>query len=89
MKIHTGNKIEREQNMKTEIKIMLAALVFGTATLLANAQDNNGGPGGTPTNSTRADLWPFMADHKTFSAINVINGDSITFTYTLTIQSGG
>jgi hypothetical protein len=47
------------------------------------------GPGVTPTNSTRADLWPLMADHKTFSAINVINGDSIQFTYTLTVQSGG
>jgi hypothetical protein len=32
---------------------------------------------------------PVMWDHKVFSAINVVNGDSIQFTYTLTISSGG
>jgi hypothetical protein len=30
-----------------------------------------------------------MWDHKVFSAINVASGDSIQFTYTLTINSGG
>jgi hypothetical protein len=30
-----------------------------------------------------------MWDHKVFAAINVGNGDSIQFTYTLTINSGG
>lgn len=30
-----------------------------------------------------------MWDRKVFSAINVINGDSIAFTYTLTLNSGG
>lgn len=30
-----------------------------------------------------------MWDHKVFSAINVVNGDSIQFTYTLTLSSGG
>jgi hypothetical protein len=30
-----------------------------------------------------------MWDHRVFSAINVVNGDSIQFTYNLTINSGG
>lgn len=30
-----------------------------------------------------------MWDHKIFSAINVVNGDSIQFTYVLTLTSGG
>lgn len=30
-----------------------------------------------------------MWDHKVFSAVNVTNGDSIAFTYTLTINAGG
>ena len=30
-----------------------------------------------------------MWDHKVFTAINVVNGDSISFTYTLTINAGG
>lgn len=35
--------------------------------------------------STSGTLW----DRKVFTAINVVNGDSIQFTYTLTINSGG
>lgn len=42
-------------------------------------------PGSTETYTIRPILW----DHKVFSAINVVNGDSIQFTYTLTISSGG
>jgi hypothetical protein len=30
-----------------------------------------------------------MWDHRVFSAINVNSGDSIQFTYTLTINAGG
>lgn len=30
-----------------------------------------------------------MWDHKVFTAINVVNGDSIQFTYSLTVNSGG
>lgn len=37
------------------------------------------------TTLSGATMW----DHKVFSAINVISGDSIQFTYTLTINSGG
>lgn len=34
-------------------------------------------------------VFPTCFDHKVFSAINVISGDSIQFTYSLTIASGG
>jgi hypothetical protein len=44
--------------------------------------------GSTPGNEAYT-LRPVMWDHKVFSAINVVNGDSIQFTYTLTISSGG
>lgn len=42
-------------------------------------------PGSTETYTIRPILW----DHKVFSAINVVNGDSIQYTYQLTINSGG
>ena len=43
-----------------------------------------------PPGSTEAyALRPLMWDHKVFSAINVVNTDSIQFTYSLTISSGG
>jgi hypothetical protein len=45
--------------------------------------------GSTPGNTEAYTLRPIMWDHKVFSAINVVNGDSIQFTYTLTINSGG
>ncbi|MDE2101363.1 MAG: hypothetical protein KGL39_29215 [Patescibacteria group bacterium] len=45
--------------------------------------------GTTPANTDALAILPVMLDHKVFSAINVNNGDSIQFTYTLTINSGG
>lgn len=45
--------------------------------------------GSTPGNTETYTLRPIMWDHKVFSAINVINGDSIQFTYSLTVTSGG
>jgi hypothetical protein len=45
--------------------------------------------GSTPGATEAYTLRPVMWDHKVFSAINVVNGDSIQFTYTLTITSGG
>lgn len=41
-------------------------------------------PGGTEAYTLRPVMW----DHKVFSAINVVNGDSIAFTYSLTLASG-
>lgn len=48
-----------------------------------------GTAGSTPGNTETYTLRPVMWDHKVFSAINVVNGDSIQFTYTVTINSGG
>lgn len=45
--------------------------------------------GSTPGSTEAYTLRPVMWDHKVFSAVNVANGDSIQFTYTLTINSGG
>lgn len=52
-------------------------------------QTAGGGSGSTPAGNTAMNIYPLMADHKVFSAINVNNGDSIQFTYTLTVNSGG
>lgn len=45
--------------------------------------------GTTPANTNTYVLRPIMWDHKVFSAINVASGDSIQFTYTLTVTAGG
>lgn len=50
---------------------------------------SDGTTGDTPVNTDAYTIRPVMWDHKVFSAINVANGDSIQFTYTLTIASGG
>lgn len=50
---------------------------------LANAVASN--PGAT----VGYGVFPTAFDHKVFSAINVANGDSIQFTYSLTVNSGG
>lgn len=49
----------------------------------------DGTTGANPANTNTYVIRPIMWDHKVFSAINVINGDSIQFTYSLTINSGG
>lgn len=48
-----------------------------------------GAAGATPGSTETYTLRPIMWDHKVFSAINVANGDSIQFTYRLTVTSGG
>jgi hypothetical protein len=48
-----------------------------------------GAVGATPAGTETFTIRPVMWDHKVFAAINVVNGDSIQFTYTLTITSGG
>ena len=45
--------------------------------------------GVTPANTNTYVIRPVMFDHKVFAAINVSNGDSIQFTWTLTCSSGG
>jgi hypothetical protein len=49
----------------------------------------DGTAGSTPGNTETFAIKPVLWDHKVFSAINVINGDSIQFTYQLTVNSGG
>jgi hypothetical protein len=49
----------------------------------------DGTAGSTPGNTETFTIVPVMWDHKVFSAINVVNGDSIQFTYQLTVTSGG
>lgn len=50
---------------------------------------SDGTAGANPANTNTYVIRPIMWDHKVFSAINVISGDSIQFTYQLTINSGG
>ncbi len=52
---------------------------------------SDGTTGATPANTNTYVIRPIMWDHKVFSAINIDGaaGDSIQFTYTLTISSGG
>jgi hypothetical protein len=58
----------------------------GTTGWFSQAAMTNGTtPGGTEAFTTRPIFW----DHKVFAAINVVSGDSIQFTYQLTVSSGG
>lgn len=45
--------------------------------------------GVTPANTNAYTIRPVMWDHKVFAALNVLSGDSIQFTYTLTVTAGG
>jgi hypothetical protein len=49
----------------------------------------DGTAGSTPGATEAFTIKPVLWDHKVFAALNVNNGDSIQFTYTLTINSGG
>lgn len=49
----------------------------------------SGAAGSTPGGTEAFTLTPVLWDRKVFSAINVVNGDSIQFTYSLLINSGG
>jgi hypothetical protein len=48
----------------------------------------DGTAGSTPGSTETFTLTPVMFDRKTFSALNVVSGDSISFKYQLTIASG-
>lgn len=60
-----------------------------TVTVPAWYSNSTGVPCVSPVNADLLQIRPVMLDHKVFSAINVISGDSIQFTYTITLQSGG
>lgn len=50
---------------------------------------SDGTTGANPANTNAYTIRPVLWDRKVFAAINVVNGDSIQFTYTLTVTSGG
>ena len=45
--------------------------------------------GQAPANTETYVIRPILFDRKVFSAINVISGDSVSFTWALTISAGG
>jgi hypothetical protein len=49
----------------------------------------DGTAGSTPGSTDAIAFYPVMLDHKVFSSISVNSGDTIAFTYQLTIASGG
>ena len=49
---------------------------------------SDGTAGSTPGSTEAFTLKPVMTDHQVFSAVNVVNGDSINFHSRLTIASG-
>ena len=73
---------------------LIASNTTSVATLVNNGTTGwwtraAGTAGSTPGTTEAYTLRPIMWDHKVFSAINVVNGDSIQFTYTLTVTPGG
>lgn len=58
-------------------------------TIPAWYKDADGTAGSTPGSTEAYTIRPVMWDHKVFSALNVINGDTIVWTYQLTVNSGG
>lgn len=61
----------------------------GVLTIPAWYKVSDGTAGATPGATEAFSIKPVMWDHKVFGAISVINGDSIQFTYSLTLASGG
>jgi len=51
-------------------------------------KSTDGTAGTTPGSTDAFTVRPVMYDHKVFSAINTVSGDTIQFTYQLTIASG-
>jgi hypothetical protein len=58
-------------------------------TVVAWYKITDGTAGSTPGSTDAFAIYPVLWDHKVFSAINVVSGDSIQFTYDLTCTSGG
>lgn len=92
-----GAQGESQHVVKTTTTPRHALITSNTTSILtlsfsaANAWmvTSTGVVGSAPGNTEAYTLRPVMWDHKVFSAINVNNGDSIQFTYSLTISSGG
>lgn len=79
------------------IAYVSASAVYGLIT--ANTTSNiiipawysstTGAAGATPSTTAAFAILPVMWDHKVFTAINVVSGDSIQYTYSLVCNSGG
>lgn len=50
---------------------------------------SDGTAGSTPGATEAFSIKPVLLDHKVFSALNVNNGDSVSYTYSLLVASGG
>lgn len=68
---------------------LITSNTTSAGTIPAWYNTSTGASGTTPGATEAFTLYPVMWDHKQFSAINVVSGDSIQFTYTLTVVSGG
>lgn len=83
----------QQQNIvKTGTTTVYGLILSDTTSILtipAWYKDADGTAGATPGTTETFTINPVLWDHKVFSAINVINGDSIQFTYSLTVNSGG
>lgn len=73
----------------TAVWSLITANTTHVFTVPAWYNQSNGAAGSTPGSTEAFTVKAVMWDHKVFSAINVLNGDSIQFTYTLTVNSGG
>jgi hypothetical protein len=70
---------------------VMGLILSNTATVLTIGSWRTPSTNALPANPSTGTfvINPTMWDRKVFSAINVINGDSIQFTYQLTMTSGG
>jgi hypothetical protein len=68
---------------------LVTANTTSVVTVPAWYKTADGTAGSAPVNADTMVFRPVMWDHKVFSAINVNNGDSIQYTYSLQINSGG
>ncbi len=76
------------QNLTTGVYGLIVSNSTSVLTIPAWYNIVGGGAGSTPGN-TAFSILPVMWDRKVFAAINVNSGDSIAFTYSLTIVDGG
>jgi hypothetical protein len=84
-----GQQLNIVEAGTTTVWGLITSNTTSVLTIPAWYKDADGTAGSTPGNTETYTLRPVMWDHKVFAAINVLNGDAIQFTYTLTVNSGG
>lgn len=83
---------EQQNIVKTGTTASYGLILSNTTSVLtipAWYKTADGTAGTTPGSTEAFTLQPVMFDHKVFAAINVVSGDSISFTYSLLVASGG